>query len=61
LKAWFSRDKVNLETIGFRLGDFAAKLDHGKNYDIAINLGSNEYNGFESAQLSLVDVREAQK
>jgi len=59
LKAWFSRGAAKLETIGFGLGSLVGKLDYGKAYDIAFNLGSNEYNGFESAQLSLVDVREA--
>lgn len=59
LKAWFARDGINLETIGFGLGNLAGKLDYQKVYDIAVNLESNEYNGFETAQLSLVDVRES--
>jgi len=58
LKAWFSRDGVNLETIGFGMGKMADTLDYQKSYDIAFKLESNEYNGFASAQLSLVDVRE---
>lgn len=65
LKAWFGRDGINLETIGFGLGSRAgsnsSQLIVGNPYDIAVNLESNEYNGFESAQLSLLDVREAQK
>lgn len=58
LKAWFSRDGVNLETIGFGMGNMADSLDYQKSYDIAFNLESNEFNGFASAQLSLVDIRE---
>jgi len=61
LKAWFSRGAAKLETIGFGLGSRVEKLDYGRTYDIAFNLSSNEYNGFESAQLSLVDVREAKR
>ena len=33
----------------------------GDAYDLAYNLEVNEYNGFESAQLNLVDIREAVK
>ncbi|MDD4179608.1 MAG: single-stranded-DNA-specific exonuclease RecJ [Candidatus Margulisbacteria bacterium] len=58
-KAWFSKNGVELETIGFGLGGFADKMDHAKLYDIAFNLESNEFNGFEKAQLSLIDIREA--
>jgi len=58
-KAWFSRNGLRLETIGFGLGKIADKMDHQKLYDIAVNLESNEYNGFETAQLSLIDIREA--
>ena len=39
--------------------DFADKLSFNKNYDIAYKLEANEWNGFESAQLSLIDIREA--
>ncbi len=56
-KAWFSRDGVELEAIGFGLGGLAEQMDHGQNYDLAANLESNEWNGFESVQLSLLDVR----
>jgi single-stranded-DNA-specific exonuclease len=59
LKAWFGRDGVRLETIGFGFGALAAKLDYNMKYDLAVNLGTNEYNGYESVQLSLVDIRPA--
>jgi single-stranded-DNA-specific exonuclease len=59
LKAYFSRNGMRLEAIGFRMGAEAKKLDHQKSYDIAFRLECNEYNGFESVQLSLVDLREA--
>jgi len=60
-KAWFNKNGVELETIGFGLGGFADKMDHAKLYDIAFNLESNEFNGFEKAQLSLIDIRESGK
>ena len=60
LKAWFSQDGLTLEAIGFGLGeDYSPHLSVGNNYDIVCNLECNEWNGFESAQLSLIDVREA--
>jgi single-stranded-DNA-specific exonuclease len=59
LKAWFGEGGTRLETIGFGFGALAGKLDYNKRYDLAVNLESNEYNGFESVQLSLVDIREA--
>ena len=58
LKARFERDGVNLETIGFGLGELADTLVFQQRYDLAVNLESNEYNGFESVQLSLSDLRE---
>ncbi|MCU0640535.1 MAG: single-stranded-DNA-specific exonuclease RecJ [Candidatus Margulisbacteria bacterium] len=59
LKAWFGDNGLRLETIGFGFGALAAKLDYNQRYDLAVNLEANEYNGFESVQLSLVDIREA--
>ncbi|MFA5113644.1 MAG: single-stranded-DNA-specific exonuclease RecJ [Candidatus Margulisiibacteriota bacterium] len=61
LKAWFGSNGIRLETIGFGFGALADKLDYNKEYDLAVNLEANEYNGFESVQLSLVDIREAAK
>lgn len=61
LKAWFGSNGIRLETIGFGFGALAGKLDYNKEYDLAVNLEANEYNGFESVQLSLVDIREAAK
>ncbi|MDD5382117.1 MAG: single-stranded-DNA-specific exonuclease RecJ [Candidatus Margulisbacteria bacterium] len=61
LKAWFSRDGIDLETIGFNLGSLAKRLDYDRTYDIIFRLESNEFNGFESAQLSLIDFKEAKR
>ncbi|MFH1386280.1 MAG: single-stranded-DNA-specific exonuclease RecJ [bacterium] len=58
LKAWFTRDGVRLETIAFGLGHIAESFNYQKKYSIAYKLESNEFNGFETAQLSLVDIRE---
>lgn len=58
LKAWFARNGVTLEAVGFGMGEMQKELDYNKRYDIAFNLESNEFNGFERAQLSLVDIRE---
>jgi single-stranded-DNA-specific exonuclease len=61
LKAWFTHHGVTLETVGFGLGEMQKELAYNKRYDIAFNLESNEFNGFERAQLSLVDVKEYAK
>lgn len=61
LKLKLSDGKIQLETIGFRQGDLANKLELNKSYDIAYNLESNEWNGFETAQLRLIDIREETK
>ncbi len=57
LKARFTDGKVTLDSIGFSLGGMAPKLTLGDNYDLAYNLEVNEFNGFESAQLNVVDIR----
>jgi single-stranded-DNA-specific exonuclease len=59
LKAWFDLDGVRVETIGFGFASSGEKLVVGHKYDLAVNLGTNEFNGFEKAQLSLVDLRPA--
>lgn len=56
LKLKFSN---GLDAIGFGLGDFADNIAYNKGYDIAYRLEANEWNGFETAQLSLIDIREA--
>lgn len=61
LKLKLSDGKAQIETIGFRMGDLASKLELNKSYDIAYNLESNLWNGFESAQLRLKDIREEGK
>ncbi|MFC1540495.1 single-stranded-DNA-specific exonuclease RecJ [Candidatus Margulisiibacteriota bacterium] len=60
LKLRLQRKDSTLDAIGFALGDLADKLSYNNVYDIAYKLESNEWNGFESAQLSLVDIREAE-
>ncbi|MBN3032591.1 MAG: single-stranded-DNA-specific exonuclease RecJ [Candidatus Saganbacteria bacterium] len=62
LKAWFSKEGINLEAIGFGLGlsgNNSPHLSAGNYYDIVFNLECNEWNGFETAQLSLIDIRES--
>lgn len=61
LKTRFTDGKVTLDSIGFSFGDLASKLKLGESYDLAYNLEVNEYNGFESAQLNLVDIRNEEK
>ena len=59
LKLKFTDGKISLDTIGFDLGSLADKLSYDKSYDIAYKLETNEWDGFETAQLLLIDVREA--
>jgi single-stranded-DNA-specific exonuclease len=61
LKTRFTDGKVTLDSIGFSLGDLASKLKLGNLYDLAYNLEVNEFNGIESAQLNLVDIRNEEK
>jgi len=57
LKTRFTDGKVTLDSIGFSFGGLASKLKLGDSYDLAYNLEVNEFNGYESAQLNLVDIR----
>jgi single-stranded-DNA-specific exonuclease len=59
LKAKFTDGRVSIDVIGFGFGDYADQLSYDKKYDIAYHLEANEWDGFEVAQLSLVDIREA--
>ena len=61
LKAKFSDGTVSLDTIGFGLFDLSKKLNFSSSYDIAYTLRSNEWNGFESVELRLLDLKEAMK
>jgi len=58
LKLKFSLNGTIIDSIGFGLGSLSEKLVSGRNYDIAYSLGTNVWNGFESAELSLVDIQE---
>ncbi|MFA6430907.1 MAG: single-stranded-DNA-specific exonuclease RecJ [Candidatus Margulisiibacteriota bacterium] len=55
----FSIGTNRLEAIGFGMGGQAGELKIGNKYDIAFNLESNVWNGFEKVQLSLIDIKEA--
>lgn len=50
-------DGVYFDCIGFSFGEIADKLLFETEYDLAFTLGTNQWNGFESAQLSLVDIK----
>ncbi|MBU0630074.1 MAG: single-stranded-DNA-specific exonuclease RecJ [Candidatus Margulisbacteria bacterium] len=59
LKIKFNRGGAEIEAIGFGLGKLAELLDYSRRYDLAFNLESNEWNGFETAQLRIVDLKES--
>lgn len=59
LKLKIGRGPVVLDVIGFGWGDL--RLNVGYNYDVAYELQANEWNGFETVQLSLIDIKEAEK
>jgi len=61
LKLKFADGDINLEAIGFDMGHMEKGLSYEHKHDIAYHLEANEWNGFETAQLSLVDVRESRK
>lgn len=59
LKIKFMDNEITLDAIGFGLGHFADKLSYDNVYDVAYRLEANEWNGFETAQLCLLDIRES--
>jgi single-stranded-DNA-specific exonuclease len=59
LKLKLMHGEIALDTIGFAMGDLADGLSYNNDYDIAYKLESNEWSGFETAQLSLIDIRRA--
>ncbi|KAF0134746.1 MAG: single-stranded-DNA-specific exonuclease [Candidatus Saganbacteria bacterium] len=59
LKIKLADDKITTEAIGFRMGKEFSNMQINKKYNIAYNLETNEWNGFESAQLNLVDIKES--
>jgi single-stranded-DNA-specific exonuclease len=61
LKARFSDGRNNLDVIGFGMGDAGRALDMSSGYDIAYSLRVSEWEGFECAELRLVDLKEAGK
>lgn len=58
LKLKLSDGKTAFEAIGFGLGMFGGKLKKSAVYDIAYNININNWDGFETAQVELVDMRE---
>ncbi|MEA3493176.1 MAG: single-stranded-DNA-specific exonuclease RecJ [Candidatus Margulisiibacteriota bacterium] len=52
---------LGIDMIGFGFGNLGKALSYDKKYDIAYHLNANEWNGFEVAQLALVDIREAKR
>jgi single-stranded-DNA-specific exonuclease len=61
LKTKWTDGDITLGSIGFSLGELATKLKLGDIYDLAYNLEVNEFNGYENAQLNLIDVRNTGK
>ncbi len=59
LKLKFTDGQSSIDTIGFRMGNTGYNLSLNKKYDIAYSLETNVWNGFESAQLSLADIKPA--
>jgi len=58
LKAKFSSGDSALDVIGFDLGEKASMLNYSSLYDIVYTLRVSEWEGFESAELRLIDIRE---
>jgi len=58
LKAKFTDGRVTIDVIGFGFGNYLGRLSYDRKYDIAYHLEANEWDGFETVQMSLVDVRE---
>lgn len=61
LKLKLTDNEVILDVIGFGFGDLAEKLSYDNSYDVAYKLETNEWDGFESVQLRLVDIRRAEQ
>lgn len=61
LKAKFTDGKVTVDVIGFGLGELASRLNFSSRYDIAYTLRTSQWDGFESAELRLLDLRESTK
>lgn len=57
LKLKLAKGEINLETIGFDFGKRAEELSLNNNYDLAYQLETNEWDGFETAQLRLLDIK----
>jgi single-stranded-DNA-specific exonuclease len=57
LKMKLSKNGQSLETIGFDFGAITNDLKLDATYDLAYQLETNEWDGFETAQLRLLDIR----
>jgi len=60
LKLRLDNGTTALEMIGFGLGELAGRLSFETDYDVVYHLETNEWNGFENAQLLLIDIRESE-
>ena len=59
LKIKFSDGKLVQDGIGFNLGHLARNLSFALKYDIVFNLNVNVWNGNESVQIGILDIKEA--
>jgi len=59
LKAKFSSGRAMLDVIGFGMGEYASMLDFSSSYDIVYTLRVSEWEGFEFAELRLVDMKKS--
>ncbi|MBN2057510.1 MAG: single-stranded-DNA-specific exonuclease RecJ [Candidatus Saganbacteria bacterium] len=61
LKLKLNNGGADLDTIGFGLGYLEPTLKFATKYDVAYMLEANEWDGFETAQLKLADIRPAEQ
>lgn len=59
LKLKLNDGGADLDTIGFGFGHLEPTLKFATKYDVAYTLEANEWDGFETAQLKLADIRPA--
>ncbi|MBI5701366.1 single-stranded-DNA-specific exonuclease RecJ [Candidatus Saganbacteria bacterium] len=57
IKIKFTNGSQTFEAIGFGMGEFKEMLKPTLSYDIAYSLATNLWNGFETVQLNLVDIK----
>lgn len=57
LKMQIEKDGVRINCIGFNMGEYTRLISPGDNVHLAFRLETNVYQGIESAQLVLVDIK----